>query len=115
METAIGSSYYYQALRWCLDNSVLILGFLGQALFSARFFVQWIASEKQGRSIVPLSFWYLSVGGGGILLIYAILRKDPVFILGQGGGLVVYLRNLCLIYKEYNSNNAHNKIHKGSE
>jgi len=115
METATGSPYYWQALRWCLDNSVLILGFLGQALFSARFFVQWIASEKRGKSIVPLSFWYLSVGGGGILLIYAILRKDPVFILGQGGGLIVYLRNLCLIRREYNLINAHDKVPGGSE
>lgn len=85
MGTATNSSDLYPVLRWCIDNSILILGFLGQGFFSARFFVQWIASEKRGKSIVPLSFWYLSIGGGGLLLIYAILRKDPVFILGQGG------------------------------
>ena len=101
MGTATNSFDLYQVLRWCLDNSILILGFVGQGFFSARFFVQWIASEKRGKSIVPLSFWYLSIGGGGILFIYAILRKDPVFILGQGGGLIVYLRNLCLIRREY--------------
>ncbi|MCE5333014.1 MAG: lipid-A-disaccharide synthase N-terminal domain-containing protein [Desulfobacteraceae bacterium] len=87
-------------VRWCLDNYLLIFGFIGQAFFSGRFLAQWIASERQGKSVVPLSFWYLSVGGGGMLLIYAILRKDPVFILGQGGGLLIYLRNLYLIHKQ---------------
>lgn len=86
--------------QWCLDNYLLIFGFIGQAFFSGRFLAQWIASERQGKSVVPLSFWYLSVGGGGMLLIYAILRKDPVFILGQGGGLLIYLRNLYLIYRQ---------------
>jgi lipid-A-disaccharide synthase-like uncharacterized protein len=115
MGMAINSFDLCQVSRWCLDNSILILGFLGQGFFSARFFVQWIASEKEGKSIVPLSFWYLSVGGGGLLLIYAILRKDPVFILGQGGGLVVYLRNLYLIHKEYERNDALKQIGKRSE
>jgi lipid-A-disaccharide synthase-like uncharacterized protein len=110
MGTAINSFDFYQISRWCLDNSILILGFIGQALFSARFFVQWIASEKKGKSVIPLSFWYLSVGGGALLFIYAILRKDPVFILGQGGGLVVYLRNLFLIHKEYERNNARKPV-----
>ena len=83
-----------------LEKGLLALGFLAQGLFTARFLVQWIASERAGRSVVPLSFWYFSVAGGGLLLVYAILRRDPVFILGQAGGLVIYLRNLCLIYKE---------------
>ena len=75
----------------------LALGFAGQALFSARFAVQWIASEKRRRSVVPRAFWWLSLGGGGALLAYAVYRRDPVFILGQAAGLVVYGRNLVLI------------------
>jgi lipid-A-disaccharide synthase-like uncharacterized protein len=87
-------------IRYCLDNYLLIIGFLGQGLFSARFLIQWIASERQRKSVVPLAFWYFSIGGGALLLIYAIMKKDPVFILGQAGGLIVYLRNLYLIHKE---------------
>jgi lipid-A-disaccharide synthase-like uncharacterized protein len=73
------------------------VGFLGQALFSARFVVQWIASERARRSIVPIAFWFLSLGGGATLLAYALYRRDPVFILGQGSGLLIYLRNLMLV------------------
>jgi lipid-A-disaccharide synthase-like uncharacterized protein len=76
----------------------LIVGFAGQALFSARFIVQWIVSERRRKSVVPIAFWFLSLGGGGLLLAYAISRQDPVIILGQSTGLVVYLRNLWLIY-----------------
>lgn len=83
-----------------MDNSWLALGFIAQGLFTARFLVQWIASERAGKSIVPIAFWFLSVGGGALLLLYAIARKDPVFTLGQAAGLVVYSRNLYLIYKE---------------
>ena len=75
----------------------IIIGFLGQALFSARFFVQWLASERVKRSVIPTAFWYFSLAGGVTLLAYAIHRQDPVFIAGQGLGLVVYLRNLYLI------------------
>ncbi len=78
----------------------LALGFVAQALFSARFLVQWIASERAGRSVIPLAFWYFSVGGGLLLLAYAIYRRDPVFIVGQAGGLLVYGRNLLLIFRE---------------
>jgi lipid-A-disaccharide synthase-like uncharacterized protein len=77
----------------------LTIGLLGQALFSARFVVQWIASERRKRSIVPQAFWYFSVGGGVTLLAYAIYRRDPVFILGQGAGLLVYARNLWFIHR----------------
>jgi lipid-A-disaccharide synthase-like uncharacterized protein len=77
----------------------LTVGLLGQALFSARFFVQWIASERRKRSIVPAAFWYFSVGGGITLLAYAIYRRDPVFIIGQGAGLFVYARNLWFIHR----------------
>ncbi len=76
------------------------LGFLAQALFSARFLVQWIASERAGKSIVPDLFWYLSIAGSALLLAYAIYRRDPVFILGQSTGLFIYGRNLYLIRHE---------------
>ena len=75
----------------------IIVGFLGQVLFTARFVVQWVASERARRSIVPAAFWFFSVGGGIVLLIYAIYRRDPVFIAGQALGLVVYVRNLYFI------------------
>ena len=77
----------------------LTIGLLGQALFSARFVVQWIASERRRRSVVPRAFWYLSVGGGLTLLAYAVYRRDPVFIIGQGAGLLVYARNLWFIHR----------------
>ena len=73
------------------------IGFLGQALFSARFIIQWLASERLRQSVVPLAFWWFSLAGGATLLSYALWRGDPVFVLGQGLGLVVYLRNLVLI------------------
>jgi lipid-A-disaccharide synthase-like uncharacterized protein len=75
----------------------IIIGFTGQALFSARFIVQWLASERLKRSIIPTAFWYFSLAGGVTLLSYAIHKQDPVFIAGQGLGLIVYLRNLYLI------------------
>jgi lipid-A-disaccharide synthase-like uncharacterized protein len=75
----------------------LVVGFLGQALFGSRFLVQWIVSERRGESVVPLAFWYLSLGGAALLLAYAIWRQDPVFILGQSFGFLVYTRNLVLI------------------
>lgn len=75
------------------------IGLLGQAMFSARFLVQWIASERKRKSVVPREFWLFSVGGGVTLLAYAIYRLDPVFILGQGAGLFVYARNLYFIYR----------------
>ncbi len=78
----------------------LVIGFLGQFLFFLRFLVQWIVSERRGRSTIPLPFWYFSLAGGAILLAYAIHRADPVFIMGQAGGLLVYSRNLILIRRE---------------
>jgi lipid-A-disaccharide synthase-like uncharacterized protein len=78
----------------------LVLGFVGQAVFSGRFLVQWIASERAGRSVVPVTFWILSVVGSMILLIYAIHRRDPVFIVGQSAGFLIYFRNLWLIQRE---------------
>lgn len=77
----------------------LAIGLLGQALFSARFLVQWVASERRRQSVVPRAFWYFSVGGGLTLLAYAIYRRDPVFIIGQSAGLFVYARNLWFIHR----------------
>ena len=77
----------------------LIIGFIAQGLFASRFLVQWLVSEKQKKSIIPVQFWYLSLGGGIMLLAYAIHRQDPVFILGQSARALIYTRNLMLIYK----------------
>lgn len=77
----------------------LVVGFLGQAVFGSRFLVQWIASERRRQSIMPTAFWYLSIGGASLLLAYAIHRRDPVFILGQATGFLIYSRNLWFIHK----------------
>lgn len=79
---------------------MMLIGLLGQGLFSMRFIVQWIASEKAEKSVVPFSFWLFSLGGSIFLLIYAIYRKDPVFILGQAPNLLIYSRNIWLIKKK---------------
>ena len=78
----------------------LAVGLVGQVAFGLRFLVQWIESEREKRSVVPIGFWYLSIVGGLILLAYAIYRKDPVFILGQASGVFIYARNLQLIGRE---------------
>ncbi len=78
----------------------VVIGLGGQLMFTARFLVQWIASERAGRSVVPIAFWYFSISGGVILLAYAIYRADPVFILGQSLGVFIYSRNLWLIHAE---------------
>lgn len=92
--------------RWFHDvfiaqfNGWILLGFIAQLCFTMRFAVQWIASERAKRSVVPIAFWFFSLGGGALLLIYAIKRRDPVFIAGQGLGLFIYVRNLWLIANE---------------
>lgn len=78
----------------------LAIGLIGQLLFFGRFVIQWLASEKEGRSIMPISFWYFSLGGTFFLLAYSIYRLDPIFILGFSLNVVIYLRNLALIKKE---------------
>jgi lipid-A-disaccharide synthase-like uncharacterized protein len=78
----------------------LIFGFVGQAMFTMRFLIQWIASEKKKESVIPVSFWYFSLAGGLIVLFYAIHRRDPVFILAYLPGNFIYLRNLFFIYKK---------------
>ena len=95
--------------RWLYEvfivqfDAWVALGFLAQAMFTMRFAVQWLASERAGRSVVPVAFWLFSVAGGSLLFVYAIVRRDPVFIAGQGFGLVIYLRNLRLIFLERRS------------
>jgi len=74
------------------------IGFIAQFMFSMRFIVQWLATEKARASIIPETFWYFSFAGGAMLLAYAIYRMDPVFILGQGMGLVIYARNIYFIW-----------------
>ena len=81
------------------DKTWIEIGLGAQALFTSRFVLQWLVSERKGRSYVPLAFWYLSVAGGGMLFVYALHRRDLVFSLGQGGGLLIYVRNLFLIYR----------------
>lgn len=85
-----------------MDNTLFwyVIGFAGQTFFFFRFFVQWLASERAGRSIIPLSFWYLSLAGGAALFIYAVHLHDPVFIIGQSTGAVIYLRNLYFRLRE---------------
>jgi lipid-A-disaccharide synthase-like uncharacterized protein len=78
----------------------LVFGFLFQSCFALRFLVQWLASERAGRSVIPVAFWYFSIAGAMGLLTYAIVRRDPVFIVGQSLGTVIYVRNLILIHRE---------------
>ena len=82
----------------------LIIGFTGQTLFGMRFIIQWIKSEKQKKSIIPVAFWYFSIGGGLVLLTYAIHKRDPVFIVGQLFGVLIYARNLYFVQKERKQN-----------
>lgn len=82
----------------------LVFGLFGQFFFFLRFFVQWIVSEVRKKSTVPAVFWFLSLIGGVTLLIYAIHRQDPVFIIGQSGGLIIYIRNIMLLNKEKREN-----------
>ncbi|HLF17651.1 MAG TPA: lipid-A-disaccharide synthase N-terminal domain-containing protein [Candidatus Omnitrophota bacterium] len=81
---------------------LLVLGFTGQIIFGSRFLIQWICSEIKKESHIPIAFWYLSLCGGCLLLVYALFRKDPVFILGQSTGIIVYTRNLILISRKRN-------------
>jgi lipid-A-disaccharide synthase-like uncharacterized protein len=95
---AIGE-YLHDVFVARLDWWVLI-GFLAQGFFSMRFLVQWIASERAGKSVIPIAFWWCSIGGGLLLFVYALYRRDPVFIAGQGFGVFVYLRNLHFVLRE---------------
>src|SRR5215218_4039508 len=90
------AAYLHEVFVLKFDGWV-VLGFVAQAFFTMRFVVQWIASERARRSVIPVAFWFFSIGGGTLLLIYALYRKDPVFIAGQALGLLVYTRNLYFI------------------
>jgi lipid-A-disaccharide synthase-like uncharacterized protein len=90
------ANYLHEVFVIKFDGWV-ILGFAAQGLFTMRFVVQWIASERARKSVVPVAFWFFSIGGGTLLLVYALYRRDPVFIAGQALGLVVYLRNVYFI------------------
>jgi lipid-A-disaccharide synthase-like uncharacterized protein len=79
------------------DTAWLCIGFAGQALFAMRFVVQWVASERKRQSVIPAAFWYFSLAGGLVLLSYALWRADPIFIVGQVSGLVIYGRNLYFV------------------
>jgi lipid-A-disaccharide synthase-like uncharacterized protein len=93
------TTWLHQVFIQQFDGWVL-LGFVAQAFFTMRFVVQWLASERARRSVVPIAFWFFSLGGGALLFVYAIQRRDPVFIAGQGMGLFIYIRNLWLIANE---------------
>ena len=104
LSNAVGS-YLHDVFIGNLDWGILI-GYVAQAMFAMRFFVQWVASERAGRSVIPTSFWVFSIGGGFMLLGYAIYRKDPVFIVGQAFGVFVYLRNLYFVIRDRKSGAA---------
>jgi lipid-A-disaccharide synthase-like uncharacterized protein len=98
LSNAIGD-YLHDVFVARLDWWVLV-GFIAQILFTMRFLVQWLASERVGKSVIPLAFWWFSIGGGLLLFVYALYRRDPVFIAGQGFGVFVYLRNLHFVLRE---------------
>lgn len=98
LSRAVGD--YLQNVFLIQLNWWVLLGYAGQSLFSLRFIVQWVASERVGRSVIPVAFWFFSIGGGTLLFVYALYIRDPVFILGQGMGVFVYLRNLYFVYRE---------------
>jgi lipid-A-disaccharide synthase-like uncharacterized protein len=102
-------------LEWLGSHSTteilwVVLGFAAQAMFTMRFVVQWIASERVKRSVMPVTFWYFSLLGGAMLLAYAIYRVDPVFIFGQAGGLIIYIRNIHLIWTHHRDGAAADEV-----
>jgi lipid-A-disaccharide synthase-like uncharacterized protein len=90
--------YLHDVFIGTVDYGILV-GYVAQAMFAMRFVVQWIASERAGKSVVPTAFWVFSIGGGLMLLGYALYRRDPVFIIGQAFGVFVYLRNLQFVIR----------------
>ena len=95
---AVGD-YFYNVFVLKLSWGVVV-GLVGQLMFTMRFLVQWIASERARKSVIPVAFWFFSIAGGLVLFAYALFIRDPVFILGQGAGVFVYLRNLYFVYRE---------------
>jgi lipid-A-disaccharide synthase-like uncharacterized protein len=104
LSRAVGD-YLHDVFVGNLDWAILV-GYIAQAMFAMRFVVQWLASERAGHSVVPVAFWVFSIGGGLMLLGYALYRKDPVFIIGQAFGVFVYLRNLQFILRDRGSGRA---------
>ena len=104
LSRAVGD-YLHDVFVGNLDWAIPV-GYIAQAMFAMRFVVQWIASERAGHSVVPMAFWVFSIGGGLMLLGYALYRKDPVFIIGQAFGVFVYLRNLQFILRDRGSGRA---------
>ena len=87
------------------EQIMIIVGFGGQALFASRFIIQWLKSENERKSVIPIAFWYFSMGGGAVLLLYAIWRQDPVIMCGQGLGLFIYARNLYFVLRAPDESN----------
>lgn len=98
LSTQIGG-YLYEVFIDRFD-ALLLVGVVGQLLFTMRFLVQWVASERAGRSVVPVAFWFFSIGGGTVTLIYGLYRKEPIIIMGQALSIIIYARNLMLINKQ---------------
>ena len=99
LASAVGG-YLHDVFEFNFDWWV-VLGLVAQAMFTMRFVVQWVASEREGKSVIPLAFWIFSIGGGVLLLGYALYRRDPVFIVGQAFGVFVYLRNLYFVLRDH--------------
>jgi lipid-A-disaccharide synthase-like uncharacterized protein len=97
LASAVGG-YLHDVFLGNVDIGILV-GYVAQGMFAMRFVVQWIASERAGKSVVPTAFWVFSIGGGFMLLGYAVYRRDPVFIIGQAFGVFVYLRNLQFVLR----------------
>ena len=92
-------AYLYDVF-WTRLDALALFGIAAQFLFAARFIVQWITSEREGRSVVPLAFWFFSIAGGLLTLAYGLARRDVVIILGQALSIFIYIRNLMLIFRE---------------
>lgn len=103
MQQLLDSATAYFAALDLREGIWIVVGFGGQCLFMMRFLWQWIQSERRGRSFIPIAFWYFSLGGSLILFVYAVHRRDPVFMTGQALGMFVYIRNLLLIRRERRS------------
>lgn len=91
---------WLQSLITKMSSPIFLFGFVGQIVFMMRFVVQWLHSERMGKSAVPLSFWYLSILGGGMLVVYGLIVIEPIIIFGNSLGMAIYVRNLVLIYRE---------------
>jgi lipid-A-disaccharide synthase-like uncharacterized protein len=96
--TAVGD--YFREVFWDKFNFWLAFGLVAQLFFAGRFIVQWISSERAGKSVIPFAFWIFSMGGGLMTLVYGLVTREPVIIFGQGIATLIYIRNIVLIFKE---------------